>query len=148
MRKAARAIVIRDDELLVVHRNKFGKKYDTLPGGRIEMGESPEEAVRRELREETELEVGEARLVFVEEAGDPYGTQYIFLCEYKDGEPKLSADSEEAAINKLGQNIHEPIWLRIDELNERPFVSEGLKERIMRGYKDSFPEEPEHFTTA
>ncbi len=140
--------MIRGDELLVVHRNKFGKKYDTLPGGRIEMGESPEEAVRRELREETELEVGEARLVFVEEAGDPYGTQYIFLCEYKDGEPKLSADSEEAAINKLGQNIHEPIWLRIDELNERPFVSEGLKERIMRGYKDSFPEEPEHFTTA
>lgn len=148
MRKAARAIVIRGDELLVVHRNKFGKKYDTLPGGRIEMGESPEEAVRRELREETELEVGETRLVFVEEAGDPYGTQYIYLCEYQDGDPKLSADSEEAAINKLGQNIHEPMWLKISELDERPFVSEGLKDRILRGCKESFPKEPEHFTTA
>lgn len=148
MRKAARAIVIRDDELLIIHRNKFGKKYDTLPGGRIEMGESPEEAIRRELLEETGLEVGDARLVFVEEAGDPYGTQYIFLCEYKGGEPKLSADSEEAAINKLGQNIHEPMWLKIDELAQRPFVSEDLKGRIIRGCKESFPKDPEEFSTA
>jgi 8-oxo-dGTP diphosphatase len=148
MRRAARGIIIRGDELLVIDRDKFGKKYLTLPGGRIEMGEQPEEAIRRELREEASIQVGECRLVFVEEAGDPYGTQYIFLCEYLGGEPELSESSEEAAINKLGQNIHTPKWESIDNLEEKSFVSEGLKQRIIAGHRDGFPQEVDHFSTA
>lgn len=148
MRRAARAIVIRNDELLVIDRDKFGKQYLTLPGGRIEMGEQPEEAIRRELREETGLEIGACRLVFVEEAGDPYGTQHIFLCEYINGEPKLSESSEEAAINKLGQNIHTPKWVAINNLDEKPFVSEELKRRVIAGYSNGFPQEVDHFSTA
>ncbi len=148
MRKAARAIVLNEDKILVINRNKFGKMYDTLPGGRIELGETAEEAVRRELREETGLTVGDVQLVFIEEAGDPYGTQHIFLCEYLGGQPALSPDSEEAAINKLGQNIHEPMWLAINELADRPFVSEKLKQHIIDGCKKGFPKKPEHFRTA
>ncbi len=148
MRKAARAIVFNDDKLLVIDRDKFGKKYVTLPGGNIELGEEPEEAMRRELREETSLEVGDCRLVFIEDAGDPYGTQYIYLCAYLGGEPELAQDSEEAAINHLGQNIHQPAWVSVDRLDDKPFVSEGLKQRIVNGYRNQFPEEVEHFTTA
>ena len=89
VRRAVRAIIIRDGNLLVMHRNKFGKQYYTLPGGNIEMGETPEQAVFRELHEETMVTVANPILKFVEEAGDPYGTQYVFHCEYISGDPRL-----------------------------------------------------------
>lgn len=141
-RQAARAIVIKDDRLLVMHRNKFGTEYETLPGGNVEVGESPESAVVRELLEETSVTIGDKRLVFVEEAGDPYGTQFVYLCTYVSGEPMLAPNSEEAFINKLGDNLYEPKWVRIADLPNLPFLSEKLKAKIMDSAATSFPEEP------
>lgn len=142
MRRAVRAIVIRDDSLLVMHRNKFGKEYDTLPGGNIEVGETPEQALQREVSEETSIIIDNHRLVFVEDAGDPYGVQYIFLCNYVSGEPRLAEDSEEAHINKLGQNLYDPRWVRLTELPDMPFLSEKLKAAILSAVKTGFPEQP------
>lgn len=147
MRKAARALVLHNDSMLVMRRNKFGKHYDTLPGGNIEPGESPEEAVKRELQEETGVTVGDMRLVFIENAGDPYGLQYIYLCEYVSGDPTLSPGSEEAAINKLGKNIHEPGWLGVSDLPQTNFLSETLKGKIINGINNGFPDPAESFTT-
>lgn len=56
------AIVINNDELLMVQRaNDPGKGLWSLPGGRVEHGEYLADALRREVREETglEVEVGE-----------------------------------------------------------------------------------------
>ena len=140
MRRAARAIVFKDNQLLVIKRNKFGKEYFTLPGGGVDLGEVPEQTVRREIYEETSVQLGSIRLVFQEEAGDPYGTQYIYLADYAAGEPALSPKAEEAFINELGQNMHEPMWLPIDKLASTPFVSEGLKHAILEGLKHGFPD--------
>jgi 8-oxo-dGTP pyrophosphatase MutT (NUDIX family) len=51
--------------LLVVHRAARGRKPRgwALPGGRVERGEDPEAALRRELREELRIRVGDLRLV-------------------------------------------------------------------------------------
>lgn len=142
MRQAARAIVIKDGNLLVMHRNKFGTEYDTLPGGNVEVGETLDQAVIRELFEETSVTVTNQRLVFVEEAGDPYGTQYIYLCDYVSGEPQLAPDSEEIHINKLGQNLYEPKWVTLAELPKLPFLSEKLKTAILNATATGFPAEP------
>lgn len=148
MRKAVRAIVIKDGKLLVMHRNKFGKEYETLPGGSIEVGESYEQALLRELQEETSVVVKPERLVFVEQAGDPYGTQYVFLCSYVSGEPQLAPDSEEALINKLGQNLYEPKWVAVSELSNLPFLSEKLKGMIMESIATQFPSDTIEFASA
>lgn len=140
-RQAVRAIVINDDQLLVMHRNKFGQEYETLPGGGIEPYEAPETAVARELSEETSIQIGEKRLVFIEHAGDPFGDQLIFLCQYLSGEPKLADNSEEAHINKLGKNLYEPKWVPISELDKLPFVSEKLKQVLLDSVKNGFPAE-------
>jgi ADP-ribose pyrophosphatase YjhB (NUDIX family) len=142
MRRAARAIIIHDGKLLVMHRNKFGTEYDTLPGGNVELGESLEQAALREVIEETSVQINNLRLVFVEEAGNPYGTQYIFLANYMSGEPKLHENSEEAHINKLGQNLYEPKWVELADLPKLPFVSEKLKQTIIQAYDSGFPDKP------
>jgi 8-oxo-dGTP diphosphatase len=56
------AIVIHEDKLLMVQRaNDPGKGLWSLPGGRVEQGEYLADALRREVLEETglEVEVGE-----------------------------------------------------------------------------------------
>lgn len=142
MRKAVRAVVINDNKLLVMHRNKFGNKYNTLPGGNIEVGESPEQALYRELFEETQITVTEPRLVFVEHAGDPYGDQYVFLCKFVSGEPRLLEDSEEFRINKMGQNLYTPMWVDLGDLTNTGFLSEKLKTEILQCYANGWPESP------
>ena len=87
MKHAIRAVITNQNQMLVMKRNKFGKQYYTLIGGAVEMGEGLETALRRELQEECTMEVGRVQLIFVEEAEAPYGTQYIFWCEYKGGDP-------------------------------------------------------------
>lgn len=139
MRKAVRAIVIKDNQLLVIKRNKFGKEYYTLPGGGIDPGETAEQALLRELREETNVTVDGLRPVFVEEAGNPFGTQYIFLCDYIDGEPVLSPDSEEAKIHALGFNLYTPEWLPLSHLTKVQFMSPKLRDAIVRSLLEGFP---------
>lgn len=146
MRKAVRAIVVHDDALLVMHRNKFGEEYYTLAGGGIDHGETAEQSLYRELAEETGVTVANPRLVFVEEADDLYGPQFIYLCEYQSGEPALAAHSEEAKIHALGQNLYTPMWLPLKDLPNVHFLSETLKKHILRALEQkTWPETPQTF---
>lgn len=60
-RPAAYAIVVRDDNVLL---SPQFDGYD-LPGGGLDLGEGPEEAVIRETKEETGLDVRNPRLLTV-----------------------------------------------------------------------------------
>jgi len=142
MRKAVRAIVINDDKMLVMKRDKFGKQYFTLVGGGIDFGEEPLQSLLREIKEESGLQVKDPKLVFVEHSGDPYGDQYIYWCEYVSGEPKLDEKSIEATINKDGQNLYETMWLPLNQLKESPFLSETLKQALLNAFDKGFPAEP------
>lgn len=143
MARAVRAIIIKDNALLVMKRNKFGQQYYTLVGGGIDGNEDAETALRRELYEETGLQVGAIQHVFTEEAEDPYGTQYVFWCEYKGGEPALAPDSSEAQITQMGKNLYIPMWLPLAELETSQFLSESLKVAILQAAKSGFPKTPQ-----
>lgn len=61
IRPAARAVVVDPEGRILLVRFEFpgGRTLWATPGGGIEPGESPEEAIRRELAEETGLEPAE-----------------------------------------------------------------------------------------
>lgn len=144
MRRAVRAIVIKDGHLLVMHRNKFGLEYYTLLGGGIDPGETQEQALVRELREESGVEIANPRLVIEEDAGEKFGIQYVYTCDYVSGEPHLALDSEEAEDTRLGQNIYTPMWIDLRILPTLPFRSEPLKRMLLQSFQQGFPAEPLH----
>ncbi|AIE80308.1 Nudix hydrolase family protein [Bacillus cereus] len=57
-------ILIEDEKVLLVKQRVANRNW-SLPGGRVENGETLEEAVIREMREETGLEVNIQKLLYV-----------------------------------------------------------------------------------
>ena len=92
-RKRAAAVIVRDGRVLMVHersRRSGGGEWWTLPGGGLEPGETPEQAVRREVFEETGLVVAAAKHVL--EMPYPSGMTSVFAVTVADGEPRLGPD--------------------------------------------------------
>ncbi len=147
MRKAARAIIVHNQNVLLMKRNKFGQEFYTLVGGGINPGETADDAVLREVKEETTITAKNPKLVFIEEAGNPFGAQYIFVCEYESGEAKLDPHSIETEISKLGKNLYQPVWVPVSKFAKLPFRSKELQQEILTALRDGFPREPKTFTS-
>jgi mutator protein MutT len=98
------AIILNEDAILLEKRkNNPSKGKWSIPGGLVEVGEKIEDAVVREVKEETGLEVYEPRLVDVVDyvsLGEKGGVKYHYvIVDYivtvKSGEPKAASDAEE-----------------------------------------------------
>jgi 8-oxo-dGTP diphosphatase len=93
------AVLIRDDEILLVKHRKNGCEYWLLPGGGLEPGETVTQATERELLEECGVTVQCDRLLFMAETLAPDNSRQIlhlvFLAQLLGGEPRLcESDSE------------------------------------------------------
>lgn len=108
-------VVLKDDTVLLVRRGKPpGMGNWTLPGGAQELGETCEEAARRELAEETGLAVGALHLaanvdnIRRDAAGrvQYHYTIIDFACRWESGQPVAGSDVTEA------------VWVKLDRLDE------------------------------
>ncbi len=148
MRKSVRAIIIKDNKLLLMYRNKFGTEYYSLIGGGIEIGETAEGALSREIYEESSIKIANPRLVIVEDAGKMFGLQYIYLCEYVSGEPNLDQDSIEFKINADGKNIYKPLWVDQSSLPDLNLLPVELKNSLVLYLENGFPSEVSNITVS
>jgi len=108
----AAGVIIRDRKLLV--ERSEGKKFFIAPGGSIEAGETPKQALVRELMEEFGIKVSESDLeqfgIFNAEAANHPGQQVVmevFSVKKYEGEPTASSEVEELAwvTTKNEQNL-------------------------------------------
>lgn len=84
-------IVPMNDGFVFMHRknvirNKDYQEYYTFPGGHLEEGETLEEGVIREIKEEFGIHVKVVRKLYELENSRVNMKEYFFLCEYVDGE--------------------------------------------------------------
>ncbi len=71
IRIRAAGILVKDGEILLVRHEKNGKSYWLLPGGGVDFGESVEEALIREFREEVGLPIQVGKLVLAHDSIPP-----------------------------------------------------------------------------
>ena len=116
---AVGAIVRRGDELLLVRRGREPAVGEwSVPGGRVEPGETLMEAVVRELEEETGLRgVCGPQVGWVERIGDDW--HFVIL----DFEATVAGDAEPAA----GDDALEARWWPVGEVAKLDLV-DGLAE--------------------
>lgn len=127
------AIIFREDTVLLVRRGSNPSRGQwSIPGGLVELGESLEAAVRREVMEEVGLRVRVIDLVAAldrvirdEEGRIEY--HYIlldFLCEAADGDPLAATDADDC------------LFVPLDELASRD-LTRGTEKVIRRAFEQA-----------
>ena len=134
---SAKAVILREGQLLVATMRWPDGISHILPGGTQEHGESLDACLRRECLEEigTEVEVGQVLFVreyigknhqFAEQDGDAHNVSVMFACEVPDDYiPRLGSapDTHQVAVR----------WLAVDELEEKRLLPTPLGRILMAG---------------
>lgn len=111
----ARIVLRNDNDELVFAR--FGRVY-MLPGGKIEMGETPVDAVKRELMEETTINI-------LLDNTEPFAVTYNYLRDYELNDGTL--------VNRLVKTYYFTGYTS-DETIEYFNLTQNEKEDNLRGF--------------
>ena len=102
-------LVVRGEQLLLARSARFKTGFYSCLAGFIEVGETPEETVRREVKEEVGLDVGHIR--YIKSQSWPFPSQLMlgFIAEYEAG-----------TIVPEAEEIEEANWYDVDNLPNVP----------------------------
>ena len=110
------AITIKDGQVFATQRG-YGefKGWWEFPGGKIESGECPQEALVREIREELDAEIEVGDLLETVEWNYPnfHLTMHCFICSLTS--ESMHLNEHEAATWLTKETLHSVKWLPADE---------------------------------
>lgn len=109
---ASTAVIVavhREDTILLAHNRSFKNGLFSLIAGFVDPGETLEQAVAREVREETGIEIGGLRYVMSQPWPFPNSLMAGFTADYAGGEIRVD-----------GREIEEAGWFARDSLPETP----------------------------
>lgn len=122
------AAVIRSEGRVFATQRGYGdfKDWWEFPGGKIEPGETAEEALAREIREELSAEITVERLLKTVDCDYPafHLTLHCFLCSLSSEE--MSLNEHEAAKWLDAESIYSVKWLPADE-DVLPLIAKELQ---------------------
>jgi nucleoside triphosphatase len=114
-------------EILLIKSHKWLDKY-VMPGGHIEMGESIEDALKREIKEETNLEISNIEFIcfqeFIFDSAFWKKKHFIFL------DFSCNTESEDVKLDSEG---HEYIWITLEKALEtevEPFTKRAIEKYL------------------
>lgn len=121
------AVVIKDNKVLLVrHTYGAGKNLLIVPGGYVNIGETPQEAVKRELLEETGVSIEVDDIIAVRfNMKDWY---VAFSAEYVSGTARSDHDENSEAL-----------WLDVDDALNDDSVADLTKKLIAAAVNDNPP---------
>lgn len=123
-------ICIKDDKLLLVkHEHTIGNKaFWAPPGGGLSYGETMHDCLKREMLEETGLNVKIDRFLFTNEFLHPplHAVEFFFEVSITDGELETGSDPEVTAAQQLIQKVQ---WLSIKDILAIPLPD---KHRVLQ----------------
>lgn len=128
---SCRGIIIRDNKLVVMQREKKGRKYCTFPGGHVEENETNEECVVRELMEEFGIVVKPRKLIYgFESKGSMQG---FFVLDWISGDIHKT-DGEEYKEDR-NNGFYNPTMIDLSELVEKNLVPEEIRDLLLNDLK-------------
>jgi len=102
-------LVTKGDTILLQRNSHYGVPYGTLVAGFLDVGETLEEAVRREVREEASIEIGNLRYVRSQIWPFPSNIMVAFRAEWTGGE-----------LRPDGKEVLSSAWYARSDLPELP----------------------------
>ncbi len=117
--------IVRGDEILLAHNRNFAPGLFSLIAGYVEPGESLEQCVEREIREEVGIKVKNIRYFSSQPWSFPDSLMMAFLADYDSGE----IDVDQVEIVEAG-------WFQADQL---PFIpsSDSVAGKMIRWFRDT-----------
>ncbi len=140
------AVIVDGGRILAMHDDR--SPYYYLPGGRVELHETAESAVLREVREELETGAEIVRPLWVHQSfftEDVDGERYHEICFYflvRPADGRIASHRGPFTLWEKGTSRHVFEWLPIDTVKDRYFYPLFLKERL-----PDLPERLELLTT-
>ncbi|NLL91642.1 MAG: 8-oxo-dGTP diphosphatase [Ruminococcaceae bacterium] len=110
---AVLCLVYNEDEYLLQHRDRDDYKGYVLPGGHIETNESIVDAVIREIKEETSLDIKNPKLCGIKQFPIENGRYIVFLFK-----------TDEYSGECHGSDEGEIRWFKKDNLPEKELVKD------------------------
>ena len=127
-------MIIHNNKILAMHDQR--SPYYYLPGGRVKLGETVEDAVLREIREELEIDAAIVRPLWLNQGfftEDVSGERFHEICLYflmDVSHTDLLSKGEQFVLSENNQR-HTFEWLRFDRLKDEYFYPVFLKEKIL-----------------
>jgi len=131
-------VLLQGDRVLLVKQSVTAKRKWSLPGGRLEKGETIEHCLVRELREETGIDVGVVNLLYVTDrlAGTDHVVHMMFLIRSLDPNPlPLEWTHEDPHSSASSEPLREIRMVPCKELE-----AYGFGATFGRLVKDGFPD--------
>jgi len=136
MEKRVRAIIIKDNKILTIKRTKPEGIFWVFPGGGVEEGETNEEALIRECREELGVDVKIDNLFCEMDSKIPktFGQrEYFYFCEINGG--KLGSGNGPEFNDSSYVGKYDIEWIYIGDLKNTNLRPAKIKDLIYDRYK-------------
>jgi 8-oxo-dGTP diphosphatase len=127
----AAVVIVENGRVALIERVRDGRTYFVFPGGRVEVGETPEKAAVREAEEELGVNVKLGDLITV---GYRDGReQRYYLASISGGTFGTGRGTEMITSGKTAKGSYRPVWMDLTLLTEFDVRPRPLSEELASG---------------